>query len=207
MIDEIKILNFFADAEKLKTTLRFGANELIPRKYRESSADHSWKVSLLVFVLAKELNLDIDLGRAIKMAIIHDLAEAISGDVDHRLIATGKITPEYKKKIEKEAIKKIMKNLSKNTKNEFVDLLNEYEERKTEESKYVKAVDVLETTHYLIGKGAKYYDNPDLIAAYPDEHIKRFPELLPILKIVKTELKKEFAQANIPWKKEYNFGL
>ncbi len=71
MIDKIQILNFLADAEKLKTTLRFGANELMPRKYRESSADHSWKVSLLVFVFAKELNLDIDLNKVIKMAIIH----------------------------------------------------------------------------------------------------------------------------------------
>lgn len=49
-----KIFDFFHQAEKLKTTIRFLESKDI---VQESSAAHSWRLSLMVFVLANELDL------------------------------------------------------------------------------------------------------------------------------------------------------
>ncbi|MCX6806644.1 MAG: HD domain-containing protein [Candidatus Berkelbacteria bacterium] len=207
MVNLDKLNNFFSDTENLKTILRFGANNLIPRNLKDSSAEHSWNLTLLIYVLAKELDLKIDVEKCMKMALIHDLAESRSGDIDQRLIKQGKVFQTDKDKKEKEAIGNILENLSKKTKQEISSLYNEYNDRKTKEAKFVRAVGQLETTYHIMSLGYKYYDDPDLIAMYPDESVKNFPELLPILKLIKTALKKQSKRGKIPWKKEYNFGL
>jgi hypothetical protein len=44
----------------------------------------------------------------------------------------------------------------------------------------------------LAESGYKIYDKPELIANYANKAVKKFPELLDMLKIVKRKLKDEF---------------
>ncbi len=103
-----KIFGFFHLAEKLKTTFRYSETKGVRQ---ESSAEHSWRLALMALVIAKELNLDINLEKALKIALIHDLAEVVSGDVDFTLIVKRKISPAEKLKRETQAMEKIKKFL------------------------------------------------------------------------------------------------
>lgn len=84
------------------------------------------------------------------MAIIHDLTEAEIGDIP---FSTAYLNPEIKNKkkdLEKVEIKKIKKLLDPLLKNEFDELFLEMEERKTFESKLVKALDCMETNYQAL---------------------------------------------------------
>ena len=132
-----RILRFLQSAEKLKTLLR---HSWLSTGRQESVAEHSWRIALMVLLLEPELNIKIDSVRALKISIVHDLAEVLAGD--HHAWK-GKL--KNKHGIEKSALIKLLKNLPQPQKKEIQKLWEEYEARKTEEAKLVKALDKLET--------------------------------------------------------------
>jgi putative hydrolase of HD superfamily len=142
--------------------------------------------------------------RAMKIAAVHDIAEAITGDIDFLEIYDGKIEKIGKQKIEKEAVEKLKNFLSPEIGKEIFDLWYEYEKSETKEAKFIKALDKIETLTQLAEAGYKTYDRPEIIANYADDAVKNFPELLPVLKFVKRKLKEEFVKAGFEWKGEYN---
>src|SRR5215469_10289885 len=73
-----KFAAFLTDAERLKLVARRAYVSDLSR--RENSAEHSWHLALGLMVLARELDLDIDLPKALMMAVIHDLCEIDAGD-------------------------------------------------------------------------------------------------------------------------------
>jgi putative hydrolases of HD superfamily len=196
-----KVFNFLHQIENLKSTLRY---PLTKSGRQESAADHSWRLSLMCFVVAKELNLDIDVGHTLKIAIVHDIAESITGDIDYVKIVDKKISKEEKQNLEICAMKKIKATLPLKTSEEIYALWLEYEEAKTREAKFVKAMDKLETLTQLIEAGYKTFDRPEIISCYANKAVEAFPELKEMLKILKEKLKKEFEKGNFEWKEEYN---
>lgn len=73
-----RIAAFLIDAERLKRVERRAY--VSDRSRRENSAEHSWHLALGLLIIARELNVDIDLTRALMMAIIHDICEIDAGD-------------------------------------------------------------------------------------------------------------------------------
>src|SRR3954453_15307575 len=71
------ILTFLREAERLKTVMRSGWTS---EGQRESVAEHTWRLCLMAMLLYGRTP-DIDLARLLKMCLIHDLGEAIGGDV------------------------------------------------------------------------------------------------------------------------------
>lgn len=196
-----KVLDFFQESEKLKSAIRF-----LERggPIKESSADHSWRLALMVFVVAEELKLNINLEKSLKIALIHDLAESITGDIDYMLVAEGKISKKEKTELELNAMQKIKATLPK-IGNEIFTLWNEFEKSSTREAIFVKALDRLETLSHLLNAGHKVYDKrPEIIPNYADEAVKKFPELIPMLILIKNRLKKEFKKGHISWKSKYD---
>lgn len=196
-----KIFGFLHVVENLKSTLRYNYTK---SGRKESSAEHSWRLALMLFILAKELDFDINIEKSMKLAIVHDLPEAITGDIDAVLMAEGKATKKEKQEKELRAMNKIKNMLPEETGEEIYNLWREYEDCLTKEAKYVKAVDKLETLTQLIDAGYKTYDKPEFIANYADEAVKEFPELNKVLKIIKRKLKEEFNKGGILWKEEYD---
>ncbi|MDD5750351.1 MAG: HD domain-containing protein [Candidatus Pacebacteria bacterium] len=196
-----KIFDFLHIVENLKSVLRYNFTS---SGRKESSAEHSWRLSLMVFLLAKELRLDADFEKCVKMALVHDLAESITGDIDAVLVAEGKASKEEKQKLESEAMEKIKASLPREMGREIYDLWKEYEDHSSKEAKFVKALDKLETLTQLVEAGHKTYDKPQFIANYADKAVADFPELKAALAIIKRDLKDEFARGDIPWKEEYN---
>jgi hypothetical protein len=74
----------------------------------------------------------------------------------------------------------------------------------TKEAMFVKALDKIETLTQLVETGYTIYDKPQFIANYANKAVNKYPELLPLLKIVKRKLKEEFIKGNIERKEEYN---
>lgn len=72
-------LAFLAEADRLKSVLR--ASLLCDGSRRENSAEHSWHLALYALVLAGEAGPGVDIGRVIRMLLLHDLVEIDTGDV------------------------------------------------------------------------------------------------------------------------------
>ncbi|WP_134681902.1 HD domain-containing protein [Paracoccus ravus] len=70
---------FLAEADRLKSVLR--ASTLGDASRRENSAEHSWHLALYALVMAPLAGEGVDIGRVIRMLILHDLVEIDAGDV------------------------------------------------------------------------------------------------------------------------------
>lgn len=101
----------------------------------ESVTDHSFRTSVMALLLAKKFNLNVD--KCVKMALVHDLAENLTGDITPH----DNILKEEKYKLEKRAIEELFKNINDN---EIVKLWYEYEEGETLEAKFVSNLDKIE---------------------------------------------------------------
>ncbi len=196
-----KIFDFLHKIENLKSTLRYNK---VTSGRKESSADHSWRLALTTFIIADELKLNLDINKSIKIALVHDLAEALTGDIDAIQIAEGKVSIEEKNKQEIKAIKELKDILPENIGEEISNLWHEYEKGITRESKFIKALDKIETLTQLVESGYKTYDKPKFIANYANKSVKQFPELSEMLNILKRKLESEFDKGNIEWEEEYN---
>lgn len=72
-------LAFLVEADRLKGVLR--ASLVGDGSRRENSAEHSWHLALYALVLAPLAGPRVDVGRVIRMLILHDLVEIDAGDV------------------------------------------------------------------------------------------------------------------------------
>ncbi len=131
------ILAFLRTAERLKSAPRSGwtsAGE------RESVAAHTWRLSLMAAVLSDRFP-GIDLARLLKICLIHDLGEAIHGDVPAPLQSAGG----SKAAREREDLRSVLSPLPERLREEFLALWDEYEAARTPEAQLAKGLDKLET--------------------------------------------------------------
>ena len=70
-------LDFLREAERLKDVLRSGHTS---RGRAESTAEHSWRLCLMAIVFDDALR-GLDLLKVLQLCVIHDLGEAIHGDI------------------------------------------------------------------------------------------------------------------------------
>lgn len=135
------ILQFIHLCEGLKTELRHGHNSA---GRRESVADHSWRVALMVMICGEFLSTEISLKKAIEMAIIHDLAEVITGDQPYFVFEESPAAQEAKYAAERQAEQELTQKLPERIGLRISGLWDEYRAQETCEAKLVKAMDKLE---------------------------------------------------------------
>ena len=127
----IQLLHIFG---KLKTTMRHCWNE---DGRQESVAEHSYRLSIMALFVYDEFP-GVDLEKLLKMSLLHDLGEAVTGD-----IATFLKTEEDEKK-EKNALEELLEFFPENPRKEYGELFKEMENLETEEAKLIRALDKLE---------------------------------------------------------------
>ena len=138
-----KILKVFLTLQWAKELPRQGFIALgFKRNEADSVAAHSWTTAMLTYFLATEMKKDgqkIDVDKAIKMALFHDMAETIVGDVGTFVkgMAKGAFAG-----IEEEGLKWLVNELP--SKSEIIDLVEEYMKRKTLEARVCKVADNLD---------------------------------------------------------------
>jgi len=125
-------------AGKLKKTVRAGWVEKANISNPESVADHSYRVTILAALIGDILGLDTD--RMVRMALIHDLSEALTGDITPTQIRRGR-----KKEIEEKlAINEILSKFPLKIREGYKIIWNEFKDRKTKEAKILHELDAFE---------------------------------------------------------------
>lgn len=127
-----RFMGYVGDLKKLKRTgwVRSGI------KNPESVADHSFRTTIMALVLAKRVG--VDQSKAVKMALVHDLAESIVGD----LTPTDGVSQEEKHRLEVDAFKKLCADIDNG--DELLGLFQEFEDNETPLAQFVKRLDKLE---------------------------------------------------------------
>ena len=131
------IENFFQKVLMLKTIHREGWKENLQINYPESVADHSYSVSIMSMILADLEGLNTE--KIIKMALLHDLAESIIGD-----IIPGSMKNDDKITKENHAMKKILMNLPNEIRKSYFKIWDEYQNNSSKESSLLHDIDKLE---------------------------------------------------------------
>lgn len=148
------ILNILAHAAVLKRLPRTGwlLNGVQPC---ESVADHTAGVALLTLALASAINAEwqatglehpIDVGRAVMLAVLHDLAESVITDLPKR--STQLLGAETKRGAESAAMKSILAELPAN--DDYATLWAEYTAVSSAEARLVHDADALEMMHQAL---------------------------------------------------------
>ncbi len=133
-----KVLNYYLICNKLKNVIRTGWTTWnVERNRIESVAEHVFGVQMLAIAMYSEYKYDIDILKVIYMLAIHELGEAIIGD-----LTQFQIDEKNKEKIEHQAVHQILSGLLEG---EYVEkLFLEFDERKTKEAFFAFECDKLE---------------------------------------------------------------
>jgi putative hydrolase of HD superfamily len=151
------VLDFLRASERLKATPR---SAYTSEGRQESVAEHTWRLSLMAMVLVPEFP-GVDFAKLVKICLVHDLGEAIGGDVPapeqarRRVagLATGKGNDERRD------LHTLLESLPLPIKAEIAELWDEYEAARTPEARLAKALDKLETImQHTQGKNPPAFD-------------------------------------------------
>ncbi len=131
------LLAFLRHAERLKTVTRTAWTS---EGKRESTAEHTWRLALFALSLRPWFP-ELDFGRVLAMAVVHDLGEAINGDISAVLQAGAP------SKLDQERcdLLQLLSPAPDATRDSIVALWEEYNAATSPEARFVKAVDKLET--------------------------------------------------------------
>lgn len=129
-----KLIEFLNIIEKMKCNTR---HSWTSNGKQESVAEHSWRVAVMALLIADEFP-DVNIEKVVKMCLIHDFGEAITGDIPAFL--------KTKQDEEKEdcAIAYLLDLLPEHIADEFAGLFSEISKLNTPEAKLFKALDNLE---------------------------------------------------------------
>jgi putative hydrolases of HD superfamily len=139
------VLAFLHEAERLKTVLR---TSWTSSGQQESAASHTWRLCLMAVVLEPYLP-PLDFGKLLKICIIHDLGEAISGDIP----AIHQQPDAPKANQERQDLLTLLAPLPEPIRQEIVSLWDEYEAAASPEAAVAKALDKLETLTWAMAAG------------------------------------------------------
>ena len=129
------MIDFLAQISQLKITKRTGwVNSEIPNP--ESISDHMYRMAIIAMLIKDK---EIDKDRLLKIALVHDIAEAIVGD-----IVPGVMSDRSKYELELNGISKLQALLPKEDGDMIKELWTEYELAETREAKLCKDIDKYE---------------------------------------------------------------
>ena len=129
-------LDFFLEIDRLKGVER--RNRLANGSRRENTAEHSWHIGLAALVFAPFATEPVDVGRAVAMALAHDIVEIDAGDTfayDEGEAAASKEAREQ------EAATRLFGMLPPAQGAMLRELWDEYERGDTAEARFVMALD------------------------------------------------------------------
>ncbi len=165
------LLNFFIEVGKLKGKERRGW-QVHGIRNSETTAEHIFRMAIIAWTLGRNRKLNME--RAIKMALVHDLCEVYSPDITpydpllpkdkKKIIEVLKHWPKFtpalkikrhqdKYKIENKALDKLIFKLPPGLKAEIKNLWLDFEKGLTKEGRFVKQVDKVEN----ILQGLEYW--------------------------------------------------
>ena len=178
-MDAREYLEILHIAERLKDTTR----HCTTTKGRiESVAEHSWRISLMAYLLKYEFQ-DADIDKVIRMCLIHDLGECFTGDIPTFLKTSSD------EKREDELLAEWVSTLPEPFREEMVSLYREMNERKTLEARIFKAMDSLEALiqHNESDLSTWSENEYDLNMHYADDKVSFSPYLTNLRELIRKD--------------------
>lgn len=128
----------------------------------ESVADHAFSTSTIAMLLADmeaRNGARLDVERVLRMALLHDLAEALTFDISRSYLEyLGTAGEAIKRKVEKAAWDHIFKSIRSTTiRMRYAELQSEFNAEETVESQIVHAADKLDILFQIIAYNRKGY--------------------------------------------------
>ncbi len=149
------LFDFFYLATELKKVPRMGWKNKIGIERPESVADHTYGTALMSMVFSDVHNLDTE--KILKMALLHDLAESLTGD-----FMPEEISKENKKTAEDEAIKEIFAKLPEDIAIKYSEIWNEFIQANTKESVLLHDIDKFEMAIQAVKYSSEGFSNEKL---------------------------------------------
>ena len=106
----------------------------------ENDAEHAWHMAIMAYLLKEYSNEPIDITKVMVMCLIHDIVEIEAGDT----YAYDEEAKKTQKAREEAAKEKLYSMLPEDQKQELMALFEEFEEQKTPEAKFARAMDNLQ---------------------------------------------------------------
>ena len=131
------IESFFQKVLELKNIPRQGWKDKLDMNNVESVADHSYSAAMMSMVLSDLEGLDTE--KIIKMALLHDLAESVIGD-----ITPDRITNKRKIYVENKAMMQILENLPTSVSQQYIILWDDFQKNSSKEANLLHEIDRLE---------------------------------------------------------------
>lgn len=132
------VVKYYVLCSKLKDLIRTGWKDWKVERHRiESVAEHIYGVQMLAIAMKSQYDYDVDVSKVIFMLAIHELEEIYIGD-----LTLFQISKEEKAKLGHDAIIKVLDGLI--DKEQLINLILEFDERKTPEAIFAYQCDKLE---------------------------------------------------------------
>lgn len=129
----LSFISFTHDIRKVKRAMWVLDDEQF-----ENDSEHSFQIAIVALYVIEQNNLKLDPYRCMALAIVHDILEVHSGDTH---IYGKRSDLDSKKAREAAAIAKLKEDWPQLMR--MHELIDEYENKKTEESKFIYALDKL----------------------------------------------------------------
>lgn len=181
-------LQFLREAERLKNVYR---TSWASGGQQESTASHTWRLCLMALVFERNFP-DLDIGRLLKICIVHDLGEAIGGDIPaiYQQIDAPKSGQEPKDLLV------LLEPLPEGIRQEIIALWDDYEAAASSEARVAKALDKLETL-LQHNQGANL---PDFDYAFNLKYGRKFTDAVPFVAelraMIDAETRQKAAETN-----------
>ena len=130
-----KLIDFLGVIEKLKCNTR---HSWTSSGRVESVAEHSFRLAVLAMLCQDEYP-HLDMNRVIRMCLVHDFGEALTGDIPAFL------KTEQHERQEERAIASLLSDLPSEARAELTSLFDEMQAMESDEAKLYKALDKIET--------------------------------------------------------------
>jgi putative hydrolase of HD superfamily len=132
-------IRFVGEIDKLKGVLR--QTMLAGPGRRENSAEHSWHLAVMALALAEHAPPGTDIGRVTAMLLVHDVVEIDAGDL---FVYADAAQQARQEQAERAAADRIFALLPPGQAGRVRGLWDEFEERRTPEARFARALDRLQ---------------------------------------------------------------
>ena len=133
-----KQLRFTAEIDKMTSILR--RTMLVDGSRRENDAEHSWHIAVMALIFEEYAAEPVNVSRAVKMCVVHDLIEIYAGDTFAYDVAGNADKAER----ESAAADKLFAQLPSEQGAEIRSLWEEFDAMQTPDSKYAACMDRLQ---------------------------------------------------------------
>ena len=182
-----ELLDFLHALECLKTN---GRHSVTCGGVTETVAAHSWRLGVLAMLVAPEIP-GVDADKLLRMCLVHDFGEAITGDIPSFL------KTEANEETETDAIGALLDRLPEPQRGMFKALFAEMDAMETVEARLYKALDKMEAViqHNESDISTWIPLEYELNQTYAAENAAQFPYLKELRAVMADDTRKKIARA------------